>query len=175
MTHAPTTTTTKFTGNKNSIPQSTMETKYQAFVTEKQFDRYAEEIGKGLKTESERQVACMIAADLVDPRTGFDAAAGYLCPSLIDFQLKKIERLKIELSKSDIDERITEAEMDEQWEALDESVLMLAFNPFSTAKISGFFDDTEEGTYSTSFIRCTMFYSYVFFSNFKKLILLLFI
>jgi len=55
----------------------------------------------------------MIAVGLVDPRTGFDAAAGFLCPALIDFQHKKIARLKVESSKAEAD-RMTEVEMDEE-------------------------------------------------------------
>jgi hypothetical protein len=119
-----------------------MDPKYQVFVKEETFNRYAKEIGKSFNTESERQIACMVAADLVDPRTGFDAAAGYLCPSLVDYQYQKIERLAA-LTATKEEEQDLEKDMDDEWEPLDAMLLMLVLNPFSTAHGKGYFADME--------------------------------
>ena len=75
------------------------------------------------------------AADLVDPRTGFDAAAGYLCPALIDFQYQKLKRLTAD--------SVEESEMDEEFEPLQTLLTALALNPFSTAKEKGYFAGLE--------------------------------
>ena len=142
----------------NSTSYATMDPKYQPFVTEQEFHRYARAIGQRFDTETERQVACMVAADLVDPRTGFDAAAGYLCPALIDFQYQKLKRLTVKENdvnwqtawREDYDEngeeiksRIPESEMDEEFEPLQTLVTALALNPFSTAKEKGYFAGLE--------------------------------
>ena len=59
-----------------SIPEE-----YAPFISQEQFTKYSKGIA-ALELESERQIGCLFAADLVDPKNGFDAAATFLCPSL---------------------------------------------------------------------------------------------
>ena len=54
---------------------------YAPFISQEQFTKYSKGIA-ALELESERQIGCLFAADLVDPKNGFDAAATFLCPSL---------------------------------------------------------------------------------------------
>ena len=58
--------------------------KYHSFASLDQHKRYAATIAL-LPTESQRQVACMIVASLKDPKTGYDAAAGFFCPPLLSY------------------------------------------------------------------------------------------
>jgi hypothetical protein len=53
--------------------------KYKAFASKAQHDQFSSAI-RSLETEEKRQVACMVGAGLLDPRTGYDATAGFVCP-----------------------------------------------------------------------------------------------
>ena len=61
-----------------SIPKD-----YAPFISQEKFTNYSKALGR-LEHESERQIGCLFAADLVHPKNGFDAGATFLCPSLIE-------------------------------------------------------------------------------------------
>ena len=69
----------------SSTSYASIDAKYLPYIKQTTFDKYNKPIGL-LKTEDDKQLACLVAADLHDPKTGYNGIAGYLCPSWVTFQ-----------------------------------------------------------------------------------------
>ena len=139
----------------SSKSYASIDAKYAPFITQDTFDKYNKPISL-FKTEDEKQLACLVAADLTDPKTGFNGLAGYLCPSWVAFQTAKKKQMDYEKANpTEGLEPSTEAQLNEGsygdnatplsrefpegWVPMFELTKNLATNPFSTAVTKGYF------------------------------------